>query len=86
MARKINVVYYVDTEDNTKGILCAIPSDKDLRSDDVVENIVEELKSTFAHNSLTTIHAHSIALSIAQHNYASMKDYEFGVEEIPFFE
>ena len=86
MSKSINIIYFVDKTDNTKSSICAVTSDKDLRSVDVVANLTEELKSTFAHNSLTTIHAHSIALSIAHHKYAEMKEYEFGVEEIPMLE
>jgi len=82
----INIIYFVDTKDNTKSSICAVPNNKDLRDADIVANLTEELKSIFARNSLTTIHAHSIALSIARHKYANMGEYEFGVEEVPMFE
>ena len=36
---KVNIIYYVDTDDNTKGPICAIPSDKDLRDSSVIEKI-----------------------------------------------
>ena len=86
MSKSINVIYFVDKTDNTKSPICAVTNDKDLRDIDFVANLTEELKNTFAHNSLTTIVAHSIALSIAHHKYAEMKEYQFGVEEIPLFD
>ena len=32
MTKKVNIIYYVDTNDNTKGAICAIRSDKDMSS------------------------------------------------------
>ena len=82
----IKVIYYVDTKDNTKGTLCAIPSNEDIRSTVVQLAISDEIKSAFAHNSIVSIHSNSIASSITHYDYASMGDYEFGVEEIPLIE
>ena len=37
--KDIKVIYYVDTDDNIKTTLCAVPSDKDIRSKEVIEFI-----------------------------------------------
>ena len=82
----IKVLYYVDTKDNTKGSVCAIPSDKDMRNAVVINKIAEEIRGCFAHNSLVSIHSISIAKSISHFDYANMDDYEFGVEEVEVIE
>jgi hypothetical protein len=85
MSKNIKVVYYVDTDDNTKGCICAIPSDKDMRDPSVKLSISNEIKSVFGTNSMVSIHSNEIASSIVHYKYASMKNYEFGIEEIPLF-
>ena len=35
----IKVLYYVDSDDNTKGSLIAFPSDKDLRNEETIKKI-----------------------------------------------
>lgn len=47
MNKNVKVVYYVDTEDNTKGCLCAIPSDKDLRDNSMIQKVADEIKNVF---------------------------------------
>ena len=39
MSKNVNIVYYTDTNDNTKGSVCAIPSDKDMRDKDIKVNL-----------------------------------------------
>ena len=85
--KEIKVIYYVDTDDDTKGTLCAIPSDKDLRSKEVIEFIRHEIYGVFS----PTLHigiseSEEIAKAIAHHEFANIFEYEFGVEEIPMFE
>ena len=86
MNRSIKVVYYVDVDDDTKGCLCAIPSDKDMRDNEVVEFIANEIKSVFEpiHN-LMGEHSMELAKAIAHHEFADMYEYNFGIEEIPLF-
>ena len=84
MSENIKVVYYVDNDDNTKGTLCAIPSDKDLRSNDVTHFIANEIKSVFEPiHSLMGEHSLEMAKAIAHHEFAEMYEYSFGIEEIP---
>ena len=83
----IKVIYYVDTDVNTQGTLCAIPSDKDLRDSSVIDFIAEEIKNVFETiHPLMGEHSAEIAKSIAHHEFANMYEYEFGVEEIPLME
>ncbi len=39
----IKVLYYVDSDDNTKGNLMAFPSEKDLRNTETIEQIGQAL-------------------------------------------
>ena len=85
--KKIKVIYYVDTDDDTKGTLCAIPSDKDLRSKEVIEFIRHEIYDVFSpilHIDISD--SEEIAKAIAHHEFANIFEYEFGVEEISMFE
>lgn len=88
MNKSVKVVYYVDTEDNTKGCLCAIPSDKDLCNLDIVELISKEIHSYGFDESLGV--CNSVAWEIAHHGrmvlLSRMGKYEFGVEEVPLIE
>ena len=47
--KDIKVVYYVDTDDDVKGTLCAVPSDKDMRSKEVIEFICKEIYGALYH-------------------------------------
>lgn len=83
----IKVVYYVDIDDDTKGTLCAIPSDKDMRDKEVVDFIANEIHAAFVSICHVTINdSKELAKGIAYHEYASVCEYEFGVEEIPLLE
>ena len=85
--KDIKVVYYVDIDDDTKSILCAIPSDKDMRHQEVVDFIANEIHAAFASICHVTINdSNELAKGIAHHEYASVCEYEFGVEEIPLLE
>lgn len=83
----IKVVYYIDIDDDTKGILCAIPSDKDMRDKEVVDFIANEIHAAFVSICHVTINdSKELAEGIAYHEYASVCEYEFGIEEIPLLE
>lgn len=86
MSKKVKVVYYVDTDDNTKTSLCAVPSNKDMRCQEVVSEVAEMICETFAWNLLICDHCTNIAESIAYHGFASIEEYEFGIEEVPLIE
>jgi len=85
--KEIKVVYYVDTDDDTKGTLCAIPSDKDMRTKEVIEFICKEIYGVFSpilHLGISD--CEELAKSIAHHEIADAFEYEFGIEEIPLLE
>ena len=87
MIKQVKVIYYVDTDDDTKGTICAIPSDKDLRSKEVIEFVAEQIKNVFEPiHHLMGEHSIGLAQSIAHYEYANVYEYEFGVEEIPLLE
>ena len=87
MAKDIKVVYYVDVDDDTKGCLCAIPSDKNMRNNDVVDFIADEIHSVLGLSChLTMEDCKELAVSIAYNQFANAHEYEFGVEEIPLLE
>lgn len=87
MIKKIKVLYYVDINDNTKGCLCAVPSDKDMRSQSVMKKIKEELEcanfgshGVCSHITQSIVYTHSASLT------CQMGNYEFGIEEVPVIE
>ena len=85
--KDIKVVYYVDTDDDVKGTLCAVPSDKDMRSKEVIEFICKEIYgalSPILHLGISD--CEELAKSIAHHEIADAFEYEFGIEEIPLLE
>ncbi len=85
--KDIKVVYYVDTDDDTKGALCSIPSDKDMRDPKVIAFIASEIKRVFESiHHLMGDHCEELAKAIAHHEFADMYEYEFGIEEIPLLE
>lgn len=85
--KKIKIVYYVDVDDNTKGCVCAIPSDKDMRNPKVVEKIANAIEEI-----LSPIHVligdlkMELAKGVAFHGYANIYGYEFGIEETNLFD
>lgn len=89
MSKNIKVVYYVDTDDNTKGCICAIPSDKDMRDSSIVQKVADEIKNVFEPiHQLIGEHSVGLAMAICHHEYADVElyEYKFGVEEIPLIE
>lgn len=87
MSKNVKIVFYVDTKDNTKGCLCAIPSDKDLRNSSVIQNVADEIKNVFEPiHHLIGEHSVNLATAVCHHGYSNIFEYEFGVEEIPLIE
>lgn len=86
MTKKAKIVYYVDTDDNTKSSLCAVPSNKDIRGQEMVSELAEMICETFAWNLLICEHCTNIAKSIAFYGFASFEEYEFGIEEVPLID
>ena len=86
MNKNVKVVYYVDIDDNTKGCLCAIPSDKDLRDSSVIQKVADEIKNVFEPiHQLMGEHSYDLAKAVCHHGYSNIFEYEFGIEEIPLF-
>ncbi len=84
MTKKVNIIYYVDTDDNTKGSICAIPSDKDLRNSSVIKNVADEIKNVFEPiHHLMGEHSIDLAKAVCYHGYSNIFKYEFGIEEVP---
>ena len=79
----IKVLYYVDKDDNTKGLLMAFPSDKDLRNENTIQEIGKVLHEANFGEKIGI--SNSIAWELAYHGAAegtfSMGTYEFGFEE-----
>ncbi len=84
--KNIKVIYYVDIDDNTKGALCAIPSDKDLRNNDVVEDIANTIHGSGILRPYFHDDYKEVAKGIAYHESYCIGEYEFGIEEIPLLE
>ena len=85
MSKKVNIIYYVDVDDNTKGCLCAVPSDKDLRDSSIIQKIAESILESGILAQFGG-YAHDIAKAVCHHGFANLAEYEFGVEEIPLLE
>lgn len=85
MSEKVNIIYYVDVDDNTKGCLCAVPSDKDLRDSSIIQKIAESILESGILAQFGG-YAHDIAKAVCHHGFANLAEYEFGVEEIPLLE
>ena len=47
---KIKVLSYVDTTDNTKGVLCAVKADADLHTQEMQDKVFERIKPFFSAN------------------------------------
>ena len=85
MSEKVSIIYYVDVDDNTKGCLCAVPSDKDLRDSSIIQKIAESILESGILAQFGG-YAHDIAKAVCHHGFANLAEYEFGVEEIPLLE
>ena len=83
----IKVLYYVDTDDNTKGALMAFPSDKDLRSLDTIEQIGQVLHEANFGERIGI--SNSVDYELVYHGSAEltcqMGNYAFGWEETELF-
>ena len=83
MIKNIKVLYYVSLDDNTKGVLMAYPSDKDLRNLETIEEISQVLhEANFGERFCIS---NSVACDLVYHGEAEltcqMGNYEFGWEE-----
>lgn len=87
MSKTIKTLYYVDMDDNTKGLLMAYPSDKDLRNIETIQEIGEVLHSANFGEKIGI--CNSIANELVYHGEAettcSMGRYEFGWEETELY-
>ena len=86
MIKDIKIIYYVDSDDNTKGALMAFPSDKDLRTKEVRDEMARALvDANFGNQS----HCDTIAWEIAHNGMSEticgMGRYEFGIEETELY-
>ena len=86
MEKKVKIIFYVDIHDNTKGALCAIPSDKDMRNESTISEIADTICDVFAWDLFVCDNCMNIAKSIAYHEFSACNEYEFGVEEIKLIE
>ena len=81
---RIKVLYYVDSDDNTKGNLMAFPSEKDLRNTETIEQIGQMLYEGHFGDKIGI--SNSVAWDVIYHGDAElicqMGNYEFGWEEI----
>lgn len=87
MNKNVNIVYYVDIDDNTKGNICAIPSDIDMRDPNIIEKVANAISEVLSPiRPEVEEHKISIATAIAHHKFSNLYDYEFGVEEAALIE
>lgn len=85
--KKVNVIFYVDADDNTKENICAIPSDEDMRDKDIISKIAVEIEcSGILNNRMNRVDIHSIASAIAHGYSCEAFEYRFGVDEVPLIE
>lgn len=88
MSKTIKIIYYVDSDDNTKGSLMAYPSDKDLRNLKTIEEIGQVLHEANFGEKIGI--CNSVAYELVYHGSAEltcqMGKYEFGIEETELFE
>lgn len=83
MTMTINVLYYVDSDDNTKGNLMAFPSDKDLRNMEAIEQIGQVLhEAKFGDIVISNSVAWEVVYNGTAELTCQMGNYEFGWEEI----
>ena len=87
MSKTIKIIYYVDSDDNTKGSLMAYPSDKDLRDFNTIEEIANTLvEANFGYKNNCESIAWEIAHIGCSETLCRMGKYEFGIEETELFE
>ncbi len=78
--KKVNVIFYVDVDDNTKGNICAIPSDKDMRSSSIIQKVANCIVESGILAQFSGF-ALNIAKAVCHHGFANLNEYQFGVEE-----
>ena len=80
----IKVLYYIDSDDNTKGNLMAFPSEKNLRNTETIEQIGQVLHEANFGDKIGVYN--SVAWEVVYNGTAEltcqMGNYEFGWEEI----
>ena len=87
MSKNVNIVYYTDTKDNTKGFICAIPFDKDMRDKDIISKIANEIEeSGILNDKMNRVDIHSIASAIAHGHSCEAFEYKFDVDDVPLIE
>lgn len=86
MSKNIKVIYYVDVDDNTKGTLCAIPSNIDLREPKAINAIASAIHDSGILRPYFHDDCEEVAKGIAYHETYAIGEYEFGIEEIPLLE
>ena len=85
--KKVNVIFYVDADVNTKESICAIPSDKDMRDKDIISKIAVEIEcSGILNDRMNRVDIHSIASAIAHGYSCEAFEYRFGVDEVSLIE
>ena len=85
--KKVNVIFYVDVDVNTKGNICAIPSDKDMRDKDIISKIANEIEeSGILNDRMNRVDIHSIASAIAHGYSCEAFEFKFDVDEVPLIE
>ena len=82
---KVNIIYYVDTDDNTKGSICAIPSDKDMRNQLILDKATECLEESGILGQYNMF-AYDIIKAVTHHGFSNFGEYQFGVEETELLE
>lgn len=86
MSKTIKALYYVDSDDNTKGLLMAYPSDKELRTEEQINEIADVLhEANFGRVSECKTIAHELVYSGTSEVHCGMGRYEFGWEETELF-
>jgi hypothetical protein len=87
MIKNIKVLYYVDSDDNTKGNLMAFPSEKDLRNTETIEQIGQVLHEANFGDKIGI--CNSVAWEVVYNGIAEltcqMGNYEFGWEETELY-
>ena len=95
MAKKIKMLCFCDITDNTKGVVCAVGEDKDLRTKEMQDKLVEEIVPMFSvdgtmkgyngddHMDLIELARH---LAYLPNETAEFGDYNFFFEETNLFE
>lgn len=80
MTKKVNIVYYVDINNNNKGTICAIPSDKDMRNQLILDKATECLEESGILGQYNMF-AYDIIKAVMHHGFSNFAEYQFGVEE-----